>query len=345
MQYSVTFSGDTVEFLFNASFADMQHLLKEKHCVVITDSNIANIYRNQLSSFKTVVIPAGEEYKNWQMVETLSNQLMMHETHRHSYVVGVGGGLTTDITGFLASVYMRGVSFGFVPTTLLGMVDAAVGGKNGVNLGYQKNFLGTIQHPDFILYDTEFLKTLPDTEWSNGFAEIIKYACLFDKGLFEELEENNVDHYKQSKSALESVIRKCVNLKITIVQEDEKETGNRKLLNFGHTAGHAFETLYHLPHGHGVALGMIVACIVSEQFRNLNKDVRPRLIRLLEQYHLPTTLSFDAEKVMEVMKMDKKRNADELDYIMLNKISDPVVKTIPFTIIENALDIFNARHH
>src|SRR4051812_17261814 len=120
MQYSVTFSGDTVEFLFNASFADMQHLLKEKHCVVITDSNIANIYRNQLSSFKTVVIPAGEEYKNWQMVETLSNQLMMHETHRHSYVVGVGGGLTTDITGFLASVYMRGVSFGFVPTTLLG---------------------------------------------------------------------------------------------------------------------------------------------------------------------------------------------------------------------------------
>lgn len=344
MQYSVSFPGGTVQYVYDSPFALPAHLGKQ-HCIIITDQNLAGIYHNLLSSYKTIAIPAGEPHKTWETASMLAQELLQMEAHRKSFIIGLGGGLITDITGFIASVYMRGVPFGFVPTTLLGMVDAAIGGKNGVNHGLQKNLLGTVNHPDFIHYDTAFLKTLPETEWSNGFAEIIKYACLFDPEMFGELEQHNIHHYQQNQEALLNLIQRCADWKNKIVQEDENETGQRKLLNFGHTAGHALETLYHLPHGYAVALGMLIACELSEISTGLPNDTRKRLYNLLKQYGLPVNVKYISADVMQVLKMDKKRNTETIDYILLQDIGSPALLPLSFQIIQQALENSDVRNN
>lgn len=341
MQYSVVFPGGTVKYLFDITFSSLSELVPSENCVILTDNIVAELYGGLFASYRTIVIPAGEGEKNWQIIENIAEELYQFEAHRKTFLVGVGGGVVTDITGFVASIYMRGIPFGFVPTTVLAMADASIGGKNGINFGRQKNFLGTVNQPEFILYDLHFLDTLPDTEWSNGFAEVIKYACLFDKNLFGELQENDIGHYRNNKAALQEVILQCTDWKNKVVLQDEKETGERKLLNFGHTAGHAFETLYQLPHGYAVALGMIAACIVSETNAGLDKEVKYDLAKLLQQYGLPVKLSFNTEQVMNVLKMDKKRNGDELDYIVLDHIGNGKIMTLPFDAIEQALLSFS----
>jgi len=340
MQYSLSFPSGEVNYIFSNATEALVNLADKDKCVFITDANLATLYPSLFKDYKTIVLPAGETNKSWETVRTIATQLLEFEAYRNTLLIGVGGGVITDITGFIASVYMRGISFGYIPTSLLGMTDAAIGGKNGINLGLHKNVLGTIQQPKFILHDVAFLKTLPDEEWSNGFAEIIKYACIFDETLYQELSEHNIHFYKHNHEALEQLIAKCADWKNKTVLADEKEQSSRKLLNFGHTAGHAIETLYNLPHGQAVALGMIVACIVSEKVSGLNKEVKENLIELLEQYDLPTRFSINPERIMEILVMDKKRNRDNIDFIVLNKIGEAAVKTLSFDIIQQALVSF-----
>jgi len=219
------------------------------------------------------------------------------------------------------------------------MVDAAIGGKNGVDLGMNKNMIGVIRQPDFILFDSTFLQTLPDDEWSNGFAEIIKYACIFDAELFEELSVKNLTWYRDTgNGAINTVIESCVAWKNKTVVEDEMETGSRKLLNFGHTAAHAIENLYDLPHGKAVGIGMVIACLVSEKEVGLDPAVTARLKNLLGQYHLPVKMQIDATKAMELLKMDKKRVNDTIDYIMLERIGKAVIHSLPIPVIEKTLN-------
>lgn len=340
MQYSLTFPTGMVHYLFGEQFSSLASRYNPGECIVITDEHISALYPSLLAPYKTIILPPGEDQKSWQTIEHLAQQLIALEAHRKTMLIGIGGGVVTDITGFIGSVYMRGIPFGFAPTSLLGMVDAAIGGKNGVSLGLHKNILGTINQPQFLLFDTSLLKTLPSEEWSNGFAEIIKYACLFDAPLFEELKENGIDHYRNNQQALENLIARCAAWKNKTVQADEKESGLRKLLNFGHTAGHALENLYHLPHGHAVAIGMVIACLISEQVCSLDPSVRSELCALLKKYKLPVTIDFDIEKVMTLLKMDKKRNTDTVDYVLLNSIGDAVVKPLSFDVIYNALNQF-----
>lgn len=341
MQYTLSFPSGDVQYLLQSSFEALETLCPVEQSIIITDSNIAALYGDLFKHFKAVItIPAGEKNKSSQLVSTIATQLISHKAHRKTCLVGVGGGVITDITGFIASIYMRGMPFGFVPTSLLAMVDAAIGGKNGVNIGLFKNLLGTIQQPSFLLYDISFLKTLPDKEWSNGFAEIIKYACLFDERMFSALSQNDIGYYKEKENALVSLIESCVNMKNKVVLADEKETGVRKLLNFGHTSGHAFETLYQLPHGYAVGLGMIVACLVSEKKAGLHNSIKNRLATVLLKYQLPISLDFDTAKVMEVLKMDKKGNSETIDYIMLQHIGEAVIRPIGFEAIEQALSYF-----
>ena len=340
MQYSLSFPTGEVNYIFSNATEAMATLADKDKCVLITDANLAALYSSFFKEYKTIVLPAGETNKTLETVKIVAEQLLEYEAHRNTLLVGIGGGVVTDITGFIASIYMRGISFGYVPTSLLGMADAAIGGKNGVNLGLHKNILGTIQQPKFILYDVAFLETLPHEEWSNGFAEIIKYACLFDEDLYRKLHQHTIDFYKQNGQALEQLIAKCADWKNKTVLADEKEQSSRKLLNFGHTAGHAIETLHNLPHGHAVALGMIVACIVSEKVCGLNKEVKEDLIELLEQYDLPTQFSINPERIMEILVMDKKRNRDNIDFIVLTKIGEAAIKTLSFDIIQQALVSF-----
>jgi 3-dehydroquinate synthase len=339
MRYAVNFPGGTVQYVFG-SFSESLPGLIPGQAVLIADQNVTGLYPSLLKEYTIAQVPPREEQKSLAVVGTLTEQLLTQQVHRKTFLVGVGGGVITDLTGFLASIYMRGVSFGFVPTTLLAMVDAAIGGKNGVNIGGHKNFVGTISQPKFILFDTQFLKTLPDAEWSNGFAEVIKYACLFDKTLFEELELRDINYYRQNEMALSKLIKRCVELKNIVVVGDERDTGLRKLLNFGHTAGHAFETLHQLPHGHAVALGMLIACRVSEDEAGLDKTVIQRLKKLLQQYELPVQLAYDTDSVVNILKMDKKRNEQAVDYIVLREVGKAAIKTISFEVIQKALESY-----
>jgi len=345
MLQKINFPSGTVNFFFDSSFDELWQHYDKAHVVVITNEHISKLYAHLLKGLRVLVLPACESSKDMHTIATLSRQLVDLKATRQTILVGLGGGVITDITGFLASVYLRGVKFGFVPTSLLAMVDAAIGGKNGVNSGMHKNILGTITQPDFILYDTRFSDTLPDDEWSNGFAEIIKYACIFDAELFEELAKHSISYYQdEDDEALNKLIKRCADWKIKTVQEDEKESGIRKLLNFGHTAAHAIENLYEIPHGKAVGIGMVVACMISTDVAGLDKGVVDKLKALLAQYHLPIKMKFNTSKAMEILKMDKKRVDDNIDYIVLEKIGKAVVHALPFDVIEKALTSYESNN-
>jgi len=345
MEQTVTFPSGKVKYMFQASFGSLLQTRDKAHTVLVTNEHIAKLYPHFFKEYKTLIVPPVESGKDLNTIGRLTRELLDMEATRQTTLIGVGGGMVTDITGFLASVYMRGVSFGFVPTTLLGMVDAAIGGKNGVNAGMNKNIIGTITQPEFILFDTHFLDTLPDDEWSNGFAEIIKYACIFDAPLFDELGKHSISYYKdEDDAALADLIERCVAWKNKTVIEDERESGIRKLLNFGHTAAHAIEQLYELPHGKAVGIGMVIAAIISRQVTGLDKTFVADLKRLLSQYHLPVRLNIDGKKAMQLLKMDKKRVNDTIDYILLEKKGQAVVRALPFDMIENALTNYESDH-
>jgi 3-dehydroquinate synthase len=230
---------------------------------------------------------------------------------------------------------MRGVPFGFVPTSILGIVDASIGGKNGVDVGIYKNMVGVIRQPQFILHDLSLLSSLPEKEWINGFAEIIKHACIKDAAMFKELEATPLSTYRSNKKKLASLIQRNALIKTKVVQNDEFEKGERRLLNFGHTLGHAVENQYELMHGHAVAIGMVAAAKISAQLNGFKQT--DRLVKVLEQYGLPVYIEFDKTKTMEILKMDKKRERKELNYILLDKIGKGIVMPIPVDKLERII--------
>lgn len=333
----VRFSSATVDYYYNSPVSLLPHICTNEHIVFITDSNVAAAHPGIFDGRTTLVIQAGEESKTLGTIERLCNELLEAQATRQTWIVGVGGGVVSDITGFVAAVYMRGVKCGFVPTTLLAMVDAAIGGKNGVNTGPHKNIIGTIRQPDFILFDPTLLSSLPDMEWSNGFAEVVKYACIFDKELFTELASHELSYYRKNVAALNDLITRCASLKNKTVAEDEHEKGIRKLLNFGHTAGHAIETTYSLPHGVAVSIGMVIAAAMSVEKCGLPHDVPAKLRDLLRRYGLPDTHAIDTDKIMSLLRSDKKRTKEYIDYILLEQIGKGVICPLTFPEIESAL--------
>lgn len=328
------FSNKIVDYYFDASVAD----IKNDNTILITDTNIFKLHSLKFQTFKTIIIEAGEVFKQQQTVDKIINQLIELSADRQTILIGVGGGVVTDITGYVASVFMRGIEFAFVPTTILAMVDAAIGGKNGINVGLYKNMVGTINQPKFIMYDYSFLETLPHEQWVNGFAEIIKHACIKDASLFEELESNTLENYKSDKSVLTSLIQKNTALKTEVVVNDEFEKGERKLLNFGHTFGHAIENAYQLSHGHAVSIGMVMAAKISEEINNFYSTDKERLIALLGNYQLPIQFELDKQKVFSILTKDKKRDGDSLNFILLNKIGEAVVQSISLAQLEDIMN-------
>ncbi len=319
-------SSGKVDIYLDASFNLLTKLVDKKNAVIVTDENIFSKHRAKFKNWNVITLKPGEQYKIQLTADAIIEQLIEFQADRSTTLIGVGGGVITDLTGYVASIYMRGIRFGFVPTTLLAMVDASIGGKNGVDVGAYKNLVGSIRQPSFLLYDYSFLKTLPEMEWSNGFAEIIKHACIFDNRLFDLLKNYSLDKIKKDKKLLASIVAKNVSLKLAVVKKDEFEKGDRKLLNFGHTLGHALETQYDLTHGQAVALGMVFAAWLSEKIIGLKKS--SEIIQVLGQYKLPTFASFDADRVFNVLVMDKKRVSNTMHFILLDRIGKGVVHPI-----------------
>ncbi|MDP4261536.1 MAG: 3-dehydroquinate synthase [Bacteroidota bacterium] len=330
------FSKTITGYYFDGSFSHLKKIVDQKHTVLITDENVYDAHRKRFNGWNTIVLKAGEDYKIQATADAVIEQLIDFEADRKTTLAAIGGGVVTDMTGYVASVYMRGISFGFVPTSLLGMVDASIGGKNGIDVGVFKNMVGTIRQPSFILHDMSFLDTLPQKEWENGFAEIIKHACIKDVTLFRQLETNSYKTYRDDKKLIAGLVRHNAIIKTKVVQQDEFEKGDRRLLNFGHTLGHALENQYELSHGQAVAIGMAYASVISEEITGF-KDAS-KVTRLLLQYDLPTFVEFDRQKVFNVMKMDKKREKKEMNYVLLEKIGKGIVKPIPVNKLEKIIN-------
>jgi 3-dehydroquinate synthase len=331
------FSSSSVDYYFNASFSQLSEITDVSNSFIITDEHIFKAHASKFEGWNTIVLKPGEAYKVQATVDSVIEQLIDMGADRKSTLIGVGGGVITDITGYIASVYMRGIKFGFVPTTILAMVDASIGGKNGIDVGVYKNMVGVIRQPAFLLYDSSLLQSLPVTEWENGFAEIIKHACIKDAEMFEELEQHSVSFYQSNKEALSKLIERNCLIKTKVVQEDEFEKADRKLLNFGHTLGHAVENKYKLMHGHAVSIGMVAAATISEEINNFFSVEKERLVKLIEQYNLPAAFSYDKAIAFETLKKDKKKEQDTMQYVLLNKIGEARVMNIPMIQLEQLI--------
>jgi len=334
-QAKYQFSSKKVNCYFETEFSYLRKIIKDQRAVIITDENILAGHAEKFKGYNTIVIKPGEQFKIQTTINTIVDQLVAFEADRKTFLIGVGGGVVTDLTGFAASVYMRGLKFGFVPTTLLAMVDASIGGKNGIDVGIYKNMIGTVNQPEFLLYDATFLATLPDREWANGFAEVIKHACIKDSSMFRKLEKNSISFYQNNIDGLNKLIRRNVLLKSIIVQKDEFEKGDRRLLNFGHTVGHAIENLTQIPHGHAVSVGMVTASRLSEKITGFTETAK--VSGLLKKYDLPVFYEYDRQKVFDVLKMDKKRSGNEIHFVLLNKIGVARVVKIKLAKLEKYL--------
>ena len=334
----INFPEGKISICFEASLHDMATFHDKKKIVVLTDENIFALHKEKFEGYTVIKIRGGEKNKKQSSVDEIIYQMLEMDIDKTWLLAGIGGGVVTDMAGYVASIYKRGIKLGLVPTTILGMTDAAIGGKNGVNVGMYKNMVGTTYRPQFILYDFSFLETLPVEEWVNGFAEIIKHACIKDAEMFEELSAHNVEYYKENRSAIALLVEKNANLKIAVVVNDEHETGERYLLNFGHTFGHAIENIYNLPHGFAISIGMVMAAKISEEINNFDSVSKEKLIKLLQQYGLPVSHKTDHPEVLALLKKDKKRLGDHINFVLLNSIGEGVVKQLSFHNIEALQD-------
>ncbi|MBP7074644.1 MAG: 3-dehydroquinate synthase [Rhabdochlamydiaceae bacterium] len=277
---------------------------------VITDSNVAALYGKE----NCFVVPAGESSKSIQIIEKLACELVQKGYGRDTVIVGLGGGMICDLAGFLASIFCRGVPLILIPTTLLAMVDASIGGKTAVNVPEGKNLLGSTIFPEKVILHLPFLETLPDAEWENGIIEILKVGLLFDPDLF----------FHFSDLSLSSVIERAIEAKRRIVAQDPYDKGCRALLNFGHTIGHALESLsnYTLPHGKAVAAGIVIEARLSHVLGFLPSHD----LDAIENHFPPLRLNYEPEKILAKLSSDKKAKGGVPHFILLKSIGEAYVK-------------------
>lgn len=305
-------------------------LLDGRDPIVITDTNIESHYPELLSPYRRITIGLGEENKTLDTVAFIYRRLMESGADRSSYLLGIGGGIVTDITGFVASTYMRGVGFGFVATTLLSQVDASVGGKNGVNIEGYKNMAGCFNQPDFVVCDPSMLRTLPEREIKGGMAEVIKAGLIKSSGLFHKMEAG-YEAVTGDAALLSDIIREAVEIKAAVVEADFKEGGERKKLNFGHTVAHAVEKLSRrYIHGEAVAIGCCYEAELCRRLGSLGADDVTRITTAIERLGLPTRCDIDDESIFEALHLDKKRHGDNIALVVLDAIGTSRVEEISF---------------
>lgn len=320
-------NGDST-ILIGESLRNLRKYIPSEKVVIITDTNVRHYYLKYFPPWEVIEIGTGEKIKNLDTIRAIYGKLVELEADRSSFIVGIGGGIVCDIAGFAASTYLRGVRFGFVPSTLLSQVDAGVGGKNGVNFGGYKNMVGVFNQPEFVICDMNMLRTLPEREILCGFAEIVKHAAIGDVDLFSYLEEQHERALKLDSEVIENLIYGSVVIKSSIVNRDEKEEGERRKLNFGHTFGHAIEKSTGIPHGEAVSTGMLVASALSAKRGHLPAEEAERIEELLKKLKLPTRLELDGERVFDALRKDKKRKGDSINFVLLHGIGNAVVEEI-----------------
>jgi 3-dehydroquinate synthase len=302
-------------------------LLNNRHVVLITDENLASLYPHVLKLFPYIVLPAGEETKSLSRIEFVLNKLMEMKVDRDAVLLGFGGGVITDITGFVASIYKRGVSFAFLPTSLLGMVDAAIGGKNGVNFNGIKNQIGTVNQALFTWIDTSFLNTLPYLHFLNGFAELVKTSLIFSKKTWVNIQTNREIILKTKPDYLQSLIAEAVQHKMKLVEQDPYDNYHRQILNFGHSFGHVIEMTDKILHGLAVSKGMVAAIKLSVAAGYLSRNLAKEIIQEFEALGLPIDMDFKAEYFI-LLDQDKKQVNKNINFIFLKEIGSAMIENV-----------------
>jgi len=298
--------------------------------VIVTDENILKHYGASFPAGHVITIGTGEKIKTIATVEYILREMIKAGCDRSSFLLAIGGGIVCDIAGFAASVFLRGIRFGFVSTSLLSQVDASVGGKNGVNLDAFKNMVGVFSQPQFVLCDIDMLSTLPAKEISNGLAEIIKHGLIHDRPLLEFIENNRDKALNLDRETVFRMVADSVSIKSSVVQADEREAGERRKLNFGHTIGHAFEKLDPCGHGRAVAAGMVAAAHFSQQKGYISQKDVDRIRALLSGLGLPVAFDFPPEQIIEAASRDKKKQGDHLFFVFLEQIGQAGVVNISY---------------
>ena len=321
--------GSVSAILVGARWEAVDKLLPEKGVAIITDNNLHRIYGDRFPAFPVIRIKPGEESKQLCLIEKLTGDLLRKGIDRSGFLLGIGGGVVCDITGFLASVFMRGIRCGYVSTSLLAQVDASTGGKTGVNLGMVKNIIGTFRQPEFVICDAAMLRTLPWDEYFSGLAELIKTGLIGDKTIIEDLENNYPAIIKRERVLLSDLVYRSVRFKASVVAKDEKEAGLRRVLNFGHTFGHAIELSEGISHGFAVAAGMEIATLFSYKKNFITKKDCNRITDLLRKYNFTGKFTIPAGKVRELILHDKKKAGDEINFVFLKGIGKPSVMKVP----------------
>jgi 3-dehydroquinate synthase len=260
------------------------------------------------------------------------------ETDRSAFILAVGGGIVCDVAGFVASTYMRGTPFGFVSTTLLSQVDASVGGKNGVNFGGFKNMVGVFNQPEFVICDLAMLKTLPVREVLCGYAEIIKHGAIADARMLDFLETHRDAALDLDQAIVAFLVYRSVEIKAGVVTRDERERGERRKLNFGHTFGHAIEKLTGIPHGEAVGIGMVLAAKISVQKGHLQPRDAARLERIIASYGLPVQPPVEAQVMLKAVRKDKKRRGARIHFVFLDELGHARVEEISFAELQGLLN-------
>lgn len=317
--------------LINRVSEEIRKVYKGKKIFIITDDNVNKYYGGKISEelkkndfeVKLLALKPGEQTKNFNTLPIVYNELLDFNLTRSDLIIALGGGVIGDLAGFVASTYLRGVDFVQIPTSLLAQVDSSVGGKVAVDLDRGKNLVGSFYHPKFVLIDPEVLNTLDNRFFIDGMAEVIKYGCIKDKQFFNYLEK--MENNQQLINNMEVVIHKCCDIKRQVVENDEKDKGERMLLNFGHTLGHAIEQYYNYTkysHGEGVAIGMYVISKISEEKGLTKKGTSQRIKDILVKYNLPYELDVNIEETLEAINLDKKKLGNDLNVIILKEIGN-----------------------
>ena len=307
----------------------LAELTAGRRVIVVTDDTVRLHYFGLISQFEHITIREGESAKSLETVGMVYSELIRRGADRTTMLVGIGGGIVTDITGFVGATFMRGVDFGFVATTLLAQVDASLGGKNGVNVGGYKNMAGTFCQPKFVICDVTMLSTLPDREFRAGFAEIIKSAIISNPILFKDLESARLELFRCDYGALEAVVRATLKIKLDIVSKDERESGLRRVLNLGHTIAHAVESRPGCQYNHGeaVAIGLIAIADMARRNNLIHPDEANRIVSLCRQYNFEMGYIAVNDLIASIAK-DKKRENDKLHLIVpraIGRVEDMAV--------------------
>ncbi len=295
---------------------------------VITNPKVSGLHINYLTNrlkakeLHIITLPDGEEYKNMDSINYALERLFDAKFDRNSYIIAFGGGVIGDMSGFTASIFLRGIKFIQIPTTLLAMVDSSVGGKTGVNNKYGKNLIGSFYQPEAVYIDIHFLSTLEKREFAAGMAEVIKMAVMFDKQFFEKLKNNQLK--------IEEIIKRSVEIKAGVVNQDEKEKGIRSVLNYGHTFGHVIENLTNYKtylHGEAVAIGMVMANELAVELGLLNRQEAEEIKKTLKSYNLPVYYEIkNTEEFYKHFFLDKKTTDSNIKFILPNGIGNFMIK-------------------